>query len=1000
LIDRVAVGNNDDIFTFILEFQSAGNIYQYINGMGRETYFSYQGLTAAGTDRYFLSNISQNGGGTKGLFKFDYNGLVYDVYDDRGNKTVVASIALPDSTSKEIDYWGYYNASGATSLVPQVYINPANTALERYRNIAPGSGASNYPYTISGTSRDAALSGAINGSLSRISSNLGDTTTLEYELNSFYDNTTGIAIQGGGIRVKKITAFDGINAANNIVTNYSYLNPSTSVSSGRAITMPVYAFTTPYTGSGTVAAKWASSTVRSEDDLSNEDESIVYNYVKVSRTGTGNVLYEYTVSATNWDSSALPDWAPTTVYSGRVSCGTATFASNQTNNYPYPQNPNFDFERGLVKKISTFNETGQQTSEESYTYQRSYTTPTIITGFKFDNNTSSARNYAKYSVYAGTSELIAQQTKKIFDLPALTSFQTSTNNYNYASAAHKLLTSTEVTNSDGSITRSYIKYVKDYNTTLGTDSMANALYRLKQKNINVPVEQYQQIQRGMNTVTTSAGLILYKYFGVYKNSEKPSQSLQFVSTDGVTDFQPSGITTNTFTRDSRYVVRSNYLAYDMLGVLQSVDDNRHNVMTTFTDFSNNLPFVAIKNALAKEVAFNSFDNSYFKPGFTYTDTTASLNDRNGFAAVTIKPTSNITDTLTKSGLANNYIFSIWVNTTTAGSIAVQVTDGTHTNNVSLTLPNTAGKWQYQETRVPVGNLNATFTVKLTPNANTLVDDVLFYPENAQVNTIAYNVALAKVSETNGNGVSVYYGYDNYGRLKFIYDQDKNIVKKNTYVQAKSDADFGKTTISKFGVDNYNNPVYFSTTVGENVTTDGLTYTWDFGDGSAAVTTGSLNTIHTYTHAGTFIVTLTKSSPYYTTTTATDTVTMAASSSTKNTLVNGSGITGGEVVDCSIYQNGVLTDYFTRAQMNAGAAIIRQGIYDIVVRVNGTFYNPTTHSGYKALSVTRGTFNSCSPYKTGTGSTSDYQFTGVDLNGITYIGFDPIIDACPPPIESR
>ena len=1000
LIDRVFVGNYDDIRTFTLEFHKAGNTYSYIEGMGRTASFGYQGLTATGTDRAFLKSIYLSGGGAKRTFNFGYSGLTYDVVDvNTGNITTPASLTLPDSTSKEIDYWGYYNASSATSLVPQIYINPANTAIERYRNVAPGSSASSYAYTISGTSRDAALSGAINGSLNRITSDLGDTTTVEYELNSFYDNTAGAVVQGGGIRVKKITASDGITASNNIVANYSYLIPSTGVSSGKAISMPAYAFTTPYTGSGTVAAKWASSTIRSEDDLSNEDESIVYNFVKVSRTGTGNILYEYAVPATSWDSSALPDWTLTTVYSGRVSCGTATFASNQANNYPYPQNPNFDFERGLVKKISTFNEAGQQTSEESYTYQRSYATPTIITGFKFDNNTSSARNYAKYSIYAGTSELIAQQTKKVFDLPALTSFQTGTTTYNYAGTAHKLLTSTEATNSDGSITRSYIKYVKDYNTTLGTDSMANALYRLKQKNINVPIEQYQQVQRGMNTVTTSAGLTLYKYFDAFSSTEKPSQSLQFVSPAGVTDFQPSGITSNTFTRDSRYVVRSNYLAYDALGVPQSVDDNRHNVMTTFTDFSNNRPFVAIKNAMAKEVAFNSFDNAYLKPGFTYTDTTRSLNDRNGFAAVTIKPTSIIRDTITKSGLANNYIFSIWVNTTAAGSIAVQVTDGTLTNNVSLVVPNTAGKWQYQETRVPVANLNATFTVKLTPNANTLVDDVLFYPENAQVGTTAYNVALAKASETNSNGVSVYYNYDEHGRLKFVYDQDKNIVKKNTYVAKGSASDFGAPAISIYDADNYNNPVYFS--VGNyysepNVTKDGLVYTWDFGDGSAPVITTKNYLYHTYTHAGAFTVTLTKSSPIYGTKTSSDTVTMAASSSYRNTLVGASGVTGGDVVDCSIYQNGVLLYYFTMSQINAGTATVRQGIYDVTVRVNGTLYNPTTHSGYKSVMVTPSPPYTCRLYQTGTGSTTDYQFPHIDLNGKTLVSFITNTEACAPP----
>jgi hypothetical protein len=528
--------------------------------------------------------------------------------------------------------------------------------------------------------------------------------------------------------------------------------------------MPAFAFTTPYTGSGTTEARWANSTIRSENDLSDEDETIIYKYVTVSMAGAGSMRYEYSVPATYWDAGALPDWAPTTVYSGRVACTTAAFANNQANNYPYAPNPNFDFERGLLKTVSAYNQAGQQVSEENYTYQRSYASPAITTGFTFDNNTATARNYAKYSIYTGTSELIATQNKKVFDLPALSTYQTSTTTYNYTGIAHKLPTRTDVTNSDGSVVKTFVKYVKDFTTMPGTDSMANSLYRLKQQGFNSPVEQYQQVLRSGNTVTTSASLTLYKRFSdLFVNRDLPVQSLQLVSATGITDFQPSDITANAFTRDSRYQVKANYLAYDNIGLVETADDNRHNMATTLNDVTSDKPFLIIKNAALSEFAFDDFDsNHYPNPGFSYTDTTKTLNDRNGQYAVTGRPTSVITRSITKNAFSANYIFSLWANTTAGATITIKLTNASSQNfSYVLTIPNTLGKWQYQEVEVPVTNMSPVFMVKLTPSAYILFDDVLFYPENSPVTTTVYDrESFAKLSQTNGNGVSVYYSYDN------------------------------------------------------------------------------------------------------------------------------------------------------------------------------------------------------------------------------------------------
>jgi YD repeat-containing protein len=667
----------------------------------------------------------------------------------------------------------------------------------------------------------------------------------------------------------------------------------------------------------------------------------------------------------------------------------------------------FDFERGLLKKVSAFNQTGQQVSEQTYTYLRSFSSPTIITGFKFDNNTTTARNYAKYSIYAGTSELIATQSSKLFDLPALSTYQTSTTNYNYASTAHKLPTSTETTNSDGSIVRNYVKYIKDYTTVIGTDPMASSLYRLNQLNLNLPIEQYQQMQRGSDIRTTAASLTLYKSFYYFGDNDQPSQSLKFVSPDGVTDFQPSAISSNTFTWDSRYIAKNNVLTYDAMKLPQSVDDNHNHIATTLREYNYGQPYALIKNALINEVALDDFNRTYSPAAFTYTDTISSINARSGLYAVIIKPTSVISRQINKGALAGNYIFSVWVNTNATSTITVKLTNSSSQNfSYVLSVPNTVNKWQYLELKVPVISMSPVFTVKLTPSVNTLIDDLLFYPDNAAVIASAYDITgYLKTSETNTNGVATYYGYDDYGRLKFVYDQDKNIVQKKTYVKSSS-YDAFSADFTYNGLGNYNNPMTFMNQ--HQAELEGTTWTWDFGDGSPAVTTRAFVTIglaqtlfnqilHTYTHTGIFNVTLTKNSPFAGTKTVTKAVTITDHSSQPVPL--SASIAPSYAVQLVSFTGTGAGATYDRSQIEFGGTTVPEGVYQVTVNTVGTLYNPSTGNGFKCVYIAvNNRIVDCRDY---TSNSNVYTFTGIDLNGATSVVVSFSNQACSailPPIE--
>ncbi len=871
LLSFIRQGDNGKYahFTYSNNYYTSQSLLSTISLSGGVTYLlNYSSVfpLSGRYTRYFLRDVTTDQCNSPAKYQFKYAG---ETYTDYQYKT-----ALGDSSSKNIDYWGYATNYSNTNLLPAVNINPSNTALQRYQITADNLSRSAYSITLSGANRRTDATVVAAGSVSQITYLDNGSTTLTYEPNDYYDPTAGAVVQGGGVRIKQITDYDGISTAHNMVSNYTYLNPSTGLSSGKPASLPVYAFTRPYTGSGSTQDLWNNATVRSDLDLSSADHSVVYSHAKESKTGSGSLLHEYYTPATNYDASAAPscfecsttDWTPTKTYIARTGCATAGFMANDKITYPFAPNINYDFERGLIKSIKAYNETGDLVKESTYSYQRTGA-PVAITGLRWDDN-GGFKTYSKYTVYTSSAELTRQVIEKTTDLAPYTQIQQTTGTYFYESPFHHQVTRQQVVNSDGTIENTYTKYVKDYNITTMNDEMVTALYHLQLQNQNMPVEHYIQVQKPNNDIkVTSASLIKFKAFNAGNQTEGnyalylPAQKLSFVSQNGTTGFTPASVSSGNFVNDASYVLLENDLIYDDYGFLQTRDNNHKQVQTTLSRFNGHLPVVAVSNAAADEIACfnpnNQVSNAYFEltGGSSYTGRAGT-----GSSGINFTPDAHFSKTIKKNINAKNYIFSVWVSSFLTNTFSVTLTG---TDNIPHVYPisfteNGVG-WKYYEIKVPVTGLSSSFTVKLQNNASSAVavTDLLFYPEQAEVTTSDYNAGTqSKIVSTNTNGISEYYDADNFGRLTLVYNQDREITARKSYRYADSYQTFSEPTFSFFPINNITTNTYL--TFYENTNYNpcqftGITYTWNFGDGTVLTSTAAGQT-HKYSSAGTYTVT--------------------------------------------------------------------------------------------------------------------------------------------------
>ena len=823
--------------------------------------------------------------------------------------TPVINNQTVDTIVNAQDYWGYYNGNFTNpDLNPQIYVYPDNLSVELFK-VYQIPGNSNL-VTLTETADRSVNPHAIDGSLKKITYPTGATTELLYENNQFFDYDVNGNVSGGGIRIKKITNNDGLGTTD--VTEYSYNDPAnTSVTTGRAISVPKFAIAFQNTTSyGNITDRVKNSTYRTTYDLNNEPKEILYGKVTVRKTttgtGIGKSVYEYNTTGT-FGSTDITDWQESKNFVARTNLSSPPpctaiapsflYYNNTELQYPFTPNSNYDFERGLPTKVTHYNEAGQIVASEDYSYERSHTSPTKIYGVKLDDIGNTMNAYGKYPVNTVIDNFLVTKTSKLYNSNNANPI-TETEDYEYtsntSSLPYRLLKAVRKQNSeDPAKTVTKFKYAKEYTAVSSGDEMNNAIYNFNNNNRNVLIETTQsREQTGQSEKFLGGSLTTFKKItvgdmipgGTTKETYLTDKSYQFANPAGATSFTPSTISNGIFSWDGNNYINNPSIVeqYNTRGIAQVVSDNSRIPKTIISSSTvTGLLIAEFTNARAENIGYTGFDIIDHTGVFTIGGgNSLQTGGRSSTSCLSFQPNTGICRQITKQTSAKNLIISFWLKDAQAiGSIYLCyskfgcLSSCTTTSIISYTR---SSEWKYYQAIVPwPSSTNSSYYFTLGTSAAVLIDDVLIYPDNANVvaysytsNTIGTNLLTAK---TGINGTGSTYEYDKAGRLWLTRDQFDNIVEMKKYkLVNRHTAQIPSVNIGYPNNAVVNTPVTFTAGPPFSYETGDcdapqISYAWNFGDGSTGTSGvndqhGNTSITHTYAATGKYQVTVTASSP--------------------------------------------------------------------------------------------------------------------------------------------
>jgi hypothetical protein len=222
--------------------------------------------------------------------------------------------------------------------------------------------------------------------------------------------------------------------------------------------------------------------------------------------------------------------------------------------------------------------------------------------------------------------------------------------------------------------------------------------------------------------------------------------------------QSGGLYQNLISDATIYKIKGqfSYDSHDNLAQFSKASDARNTVLY---NYQHSLKVAEIQNAQADQVAYTSFEADD-PGGWAYSG---------GIVSDGTSPTGSkcysLSGGLTRGGLSASqaYILSYW---SKSGAYLVNGSGPVLTGR-------TVDGWTYYEHSIS-GQTSVSFS------GSGYIDEVRLYPKNALMTTATYNPLIGVSSQCDANNRISYFFYDPFGRLKYVKDQDKNIIRTIDY----------------------------------------------------------------------------------------------------------------------------------------------------------------------------------------------------------------------------
>lgn len=658
-------------------------------------------------------------------------------------------------------------------------------------------------------------------------SNLGMPDQVKLNLNYKYslpNSTEGTNIIAGGLRIKKITSNTGESIINytkeykynkeNSAFSSAYLNhklmyflkfnsdvnPSSARSStysfqrgANEILQPAAQlfFSRSLNGLGTT--KGASV------GYSRVEEIEGYEKNGVNYADHGKSIMTFTVANNNSSSYVHPDFM-----SGYYSCAKwdepsefilpkeiwSTLKAMQAWNSTYPffpfiEEPKKGWEEGLLVRKEVLNATNQSVSTLSNYYSFGINPKIISEGLKtgelpyslaqspIDNRWGHINKNVFYQRYFIESDNV--RLDSIIEKNTYEGKNVIQSTYLTYEVGRQKIISKMIKSSDGhSLTTNY-----QYPFNFG-----DAIYN------NMTLNNYLPI---VKTITNNNGKIVSgskKAYGFGQFSKNLNRNIYLI--DSISAFRSDG-----WEKDFIY---SNY---DSLGNLMQFHKKDDLATSYLWSYNQTYPVASLTNGKfsldptlseAAYIGFESYektnnnpDNDFWnidREGQSFT-TDAKVGKYAWYMTTDYGPTRKVKPASPKSV----YTFSGWAKTPASFSgecYFVLCADGTGDAGwTAVSIGNTGGKWKYFEVTLNLGNIGSSIsTICAYPwkrsGSEVTVDELRLQPTDAQMTTYTYSPLLGMTSKTDPNGITTYYEYDSFGRLKNVKDHEWNILKQTLY----------------------------------------------------------------------------------------------------------------------------------------------------------------------------------------------------------------------------